>query len=165
MIEYIEGDLFEHLDKYKKEGRVIFVPQINNSLGIWGSGFVIPVMKRWPEAYQRHKALQSPLGCVEYDQVEPGVWLLNMVAQDGIGPRKDNKPTGKRPLKYEHLVKCMCDIRKNILGSNLIKNNEILFLSPKFGSLRSGAPWEFIEQLIEEIWEDFKVIVFEYGEK
>ncbi len=156
MIEYRKGDLFTHLHEYSD--KTVFIPQVNNNIHVWGSGFVIPVMRRWPDAEPRHVLSKSPLGTVEWDPVEKDIWLLNMIAQEGVGFKN-----GIRPLRYEHLVKCMVNVRDNILKSTILEKPAHI-VTCQFGAKRAGGDWNFIEDLINEIWKDIPVTVFVYEE-
>ena len=46
-IKYQVGDLFEAIDSYKEK---IIIAHVCNNKGAWGSGFVIPLGKKYPLA-------------------------------------------------------------------------------------------------------------------
>jgi len=91
--------------------------------------------------------------------------IVNMVAQSStIGANP-----GSKPIRYEALVSCMGHVRNycvrrnaELLGKCTNKPAEIH--CPKFGSDRAGGTWEFIEELIAELWlaHDIPVTVYEY---
>lgn len=159
MIKYITGDLFANLPS-PDEDKTVYIPHVVNDIPLWGSGFVIGIMKKWPEAKDNHYEYKVPLGECQYDQVAPNICLVNMCAQKGI-----SWGNGKRPLQYGALVECMLEVRFAILnqGERHAKRSEIM--TCKFGSKRSGGDWGLIESLIEEIWDGIPVTVFEYEEK
>ena len=160
MITYKKGDLFQALPKSAGTtpiGKIvnpIIVPHIVNNEGLWGSGFVIPVGKNFPKAKQKYAlASRLPLGDNQWIEVQDGIFIVNMIAQTSF---VDEKPT-----KYAALVKCMEDIAQN--GKSFYLKCKIYAL--KFGSARVGGNWDFIEELIEEIWAEYNVTIFEYEEK
>jgi hypothetical protein len=77
-----------------------------------------------------------------------------MIAQNGLFSH-DNP----RPLNYAYLVKSMLQIKK-YMTTNYGVDNPIEIYSPKFGSGLAGGDWNFIENLIEDIWNQFKVLIF-----
>jgi hypothetical protein len=125
-----------------------------------GSGFVVPLMKRWPESKIFHYSQRSELGDIEYNYLESNILLVNMIAQKGIITDKNNT----KPIKYEHLVKCMVQVRFNYNAYKDTGHELNRIIAPKFGSLRAGGNWKFIEELINEIWADIPVTIFEYKE-
>lgn len=144
-IEYIRGDLFAALPENPQ--RPIIIPHIVNNIGAWGSGFVIPLANRFPrskEMYLKYYKLNS-LGDIQ-TIIDDEYYIVNMFAQNGIS----DKSTGdgnrvKKPIKYVSLIKCMENIKNDM-------NRYFDIYCPRFGSDRAGGNWEFIEELIEEIW-------------
>jgi len=156
MINYLTGDLFTLLPASPEAP--IFIPHIVNNEKKWGSGFVIPLGKKFPSA--RNVYLDSPgkhlLGETKIVLVantpSNGIYVCNMVAQDGL--ISTNNP---KPIKYAALVKCMEYIKEKI-G----ENGEIW--CPMFGSARAGGNWDFIEALIKEIWLTIPVTICKYDQ-
>lgn len=152
MITYRVGDLFEHIP----DNETVLIPHITNNIGAWGSGFVLPLSKKYPEAEAAYRAYQPELGTVQRVKVGDHVWVYNMCAQHGIrskstGPRS---AINNKPIRYASLCDCM---RKVAVGHN---PDYYKIYAPKFGSDRSGGTWEFIEELIDEIWGEFDVTIF-----
>lgn len=151
MLKYITGDLFSHdFEKTKN----YFVVHIVNDKYAMGSGFVVPLMKRWPIVPQRyHQEPNLFLGDVGYIKVEDNVFVGNMVGQHGT-----ISPNNPKPIKYSALIKCM---------ENVARHAEFIdaeIVAPKFGSLRSAGNWELIEELINEIWGNISVTIYQYDE-
>lgn len=155
MIKYLKGDLFELIDDF--DG-ITYVPHIVNNEGLWKTGFVKAVDTYSPKPYNRYKYMFNDytpkdrlLGLNQYIAATGQVCIVNMFAQT-FG--------GDRPLHYNHLVKCMEDI---VFYYGM--NDRIV--CPKFGSLRAGGDWNFIEKLIEDCWvrQGLDVTVVEYAEK
>lgn len=178
MIEYRTGDLFQLLPYDSREAKI--VPHVCNDAGIpWGSGFVVPLKKKWPhvaetydlwcsggspEARVCHPVPPYRLGEMLMVQGErphfnseeearqlghPScgpTWVANMVAQH------ETIRTNSKPIRYAALVKCMESVvaEANNIALHSAANVEIH--APKFGSDLAGGTWDFIEELIEEIW-------------
>lgn len=160
MIKYVQGDLFADIDELSKNKKVI-VPHIVNNLGIMGSGFVVGLKKKYPRAEEQYVKWYKnfSLGHTQCVAVTETVIIANMFAQDGIGGMsKGDFSRVSKPIKYTALIKCM-----EMIPECFEHDTEIV--APKFGSLRSGGTWKFIEELIEEIWADFNVTIYEYKEK
>jgi hypothetical protein len=79
-----------------------------------------------------------------------------MIAQNKLFSQ-DNK----RPLNYGALVYCMNQVRSYIkdLESNT-EMSRIEIHAPKFGSGLAGGNWNFISDLIEDIWYDIPVFIY-----
>jgi hypothetical protein len=85
------------------------------------------------------------------------ITVANMYAQTGIRSIStgDRSKVNKKPIRYEYLVSCMTSVRDSLEADTIV--------APKFGSLRAGGNWSFIEELIEEIWcPSFDVVICEY---
>lgn len=88
--------------------------------------------------------------------------FANMIAQNGTPNPKNN-----RPIDYLALVKSMASL------SNYIKHNtgftqkteSVEIHAPKFGSGLAGGNWNFITDLIEDIWGDYNVYIYNYSKK
>jgi len=150
MITYITGDLFNNLPNDKD----ILITHVCNDIPAWGSGFVVPLMAKWPQLKTHHYLRKSKLGETEFERVSDNIRVANMIAQKGV-----RGPQYARPLQDDSLVKCM-----ETVALSLCLNEEIY--APKFGALRAGAKWEEIEVLINKIWisRGIKVTVFCYEE-
>lgn len=157
-ITYIKGDLFENLPKLHRK-RYIVIPHIVNNIHLWGSGFVLAVNKyseKPKEAYFNNPKLI--LGTNQFikvkDSDETGpVFICNMVAQNGVVSTNN-----KKPIRYKALVECMqnvADVCKEDFGSTEIH-------APKFGSDRARGNWNFIEELIEEIWFGIPTTIYHF---
>jgi hypothetical protein len=141
-------------------GSTVIIPHVCNNVGSFGGGFTGSIEKRFPLVSKNFELLgKSPkLGYVQYVSVlkkEPyGHELIfaNMIAQNEvIGPRN------KRPINYEALVRSMIDVRNYIKNSS---KEKIEIHCPKFGSGLAGGNWNFIENLIEDIWKNIPVFAY-----
>lgn len=154
------------------ENEIIIIPHIANNLGIFGAGVALAIKNKWPKAYGTYieelkifDDYRNSLGSITYIEVEPNIYVFNMIAQDGI-KNKDNL----KPIKYWALIKCMKEVLSTI---GILKSNELMFGNknskyvihcPKFGNLRAGGNFEFILELINETWIDrgIDVVIYEY---
>lgn len=176
-IQYSNKNLFEVIkDRVACEnnGATIFVPHICNNVDSFGAGFAVHVADR----YSTVKADYHMLGKTflknnpGYTQVikvfeEPKykykIFFANMIAQNGIITK--NNP---RPINYAFLVKSMIGLSSYIqTKSGISENNENVEIHcPKFGSGLAGGNWNFISDLIEDIWlPRYSVTVYEYPPK
>jgi hypothetical protein len=148
------------------EDEVVVIPHVCNDLGGFGAGFVLAIDKKWPEPKQEYKLLfercpnDKKLGRVQLIQVESDIYIANMISQHGyIG--KDNP----RPLRYVELITSMCklvsEIKHNFSNEQIEK---IVFHCPKFGSQLAGGNFDFVLDLIDEIWLEngFDVVVYQF---
>jgi len=175
-MNYIEGDLFEGLTKIRGDGTVV-IAHVCNCEGKMGAGFVVPLEHAYPknkQAYiQWHEGKHSAeiseslginvrstgpcaLGETQFVQVldqrqvhdaqYPRVIVANMVAQT-LG--------GKRPLYYNHLVRCMTQVATLAGKTDLLwaGKTDLHIICPMFGGGLAGGDWRFIHGLIEDTWQ------------
>lgn len=163
-IEYVSGDITSpHFDKNKQ---VIFIPHVCNNIGKFGAGVAKAISMKWPSV--RHSYLdyfsavvvnKGCLGKVDFCQAEEGIYIANMIAQNGIVSESNTKP-----IKYASLCQAMTAVRMRI--TNIIKpsfpDKNVSIIAPKFGAGLAGGNWDFIAELIEEIWIDHGIDVTIY---
>ncbi len=140
-IRYIKGDATCPQAKGVK-----VICHVCNDVGGWGKGFVLAVSARWdaPEAAYRAwhaegRAGGFALGAVQMVQVEPYIWVANMVAQRGT-KRGSSGP----PIRYEALGRCLGEVaaRARELGASAHM--------PRIGCGLSGGDWAEVEPLLLE---------------
>ena len=159
----IKSDIFQVTKKIvtaENIGSSIVIPHVCNNVGLFGAGFASAVRKNFPTVAANFELLgkKTKLGYVQYISVmkdkkyDHELIVANMIAQNGI-----MSPNNSRPINYEALVKCMVDIRNHIKNLN---KEKIEIHCPKFGSGLAGGDWGFIENLIEDIWRDYTVLVY-----
>lgn len=140
-IAYIKGDA----TCPQAEG-IKLICHICNDIGGWGKGFVLALSKRWeePEAEYRqwHAAGKHGgflLGAVQFVQVEPYIWVANMVAQRGV-KRGSSGP----PIRYEAVDACLARVATKALELGASTH------MPRIGCGLAGGKWPMIEPLIEQ---------------
>lgn len=156
----VKGDACEPQRIDPKE--TVVIPHCCNDEGKWGAGFVLALSKKWtePERIYRHFCERNSrlpiLGRTNIIICETDVIVANMIAQDGtVG--KDNP----KPIKYKALVNCMADVAAFIQHYD---KPPVRIHCCKFGSDLAGGTWNFIVELIDELWlsQGIDVIVYEY---
>lgn len=140
-INYIEGDLFGDAQKTSQDTKII-IPHVCNDKACWGSGFVVPLGKHFPEARESYLDSEMTLGTVDFVQTKnPNIVVANMIAQT-LG--------GYRPLYYNALAKCM-DAVKAYMDAQKIET----IIAPAFGSGLAGGDWNVIKELINDCWGEY----------
>ena len=166
-------DIFESVQKRMSAahmGSTIFFPHVCNNIDLFGGGFAAQVASRFPEVKANYHILgksflrtnfgYSQIVKVREDKkYKHGLYFVNMIAQNGI-----KGPNNPRPINYAALVKSMIQVSQYIIGntgfSNKTENVEIH--SPKFGSGLAGGDWNFISDLIDDIWGKYTVFIYNY---
>lgn len=155
-ITYLKGDATCPQAKGTK-----IICHVCNDIGGWGKGFVVALSKRWeePEAeyrkwYASGKDGGFALGAVQFIQVEPWIWVANMVGQRGI-KRGSSGP----PIRYDAVSQCLeqVAVKAQELGASVHM--------PRIGCGLAGGKWTEIEPLIEEhlVRAAIPVTVYDFG--
>jgi len=135
--------------------RPAIIAHICNTVGGWGAGFVVALSRRWSEPErtyrERHRAVGSVLGTVQVVEVEPGLWVANMVAQHGIGHGWGRRP----PIRYDALRQCLEQVAGTArdLGATIV--------GPRFGAGLAGGDWAQVEAIIEETCAEVPVTIYD----
>jgi O-acetyl-ADP-ribose deacetylase (regulator of RNase III) len=137
---YIKGDATAPQTKGAK-----IIAHVCNDRGRWGKGFVLAVSQRWPGPEEAYRAWHRDradndfgLGAVQFVQVEPLVWVANMVAQHGLTAGSEGPP-----IRYEAAEACLAKLaaRARELGASVHM--------PRIGCGLGGGKWEMIEPILE----------------
>ena len=143
----------------------IIIPHVCNNIDLFGAGFAKALGDRFPEVKENFHLLgktDAKLGRVQFvtavddNKTKNKIIIANMIAQNGVINNRN-----KRPINYAALVYCMGDVRKfysHIAAQS--EDNSIEIHAPKFGSGLAGGNWNFISELINDIWCDIKVYVY-----
>lgn len=116
---------------------------ICNDLGKWGKGFVLAVSARWQLPERRYREWAQaydgllPLGNTQMVQVEPQMWVANMVAQHGI-----RSAGGPPAIRYIALQQCL-----SALASHAGALNASVHL-PRIGTGLAGGDWDRIAGIL-----------------
>ncbi|MFI8006325.1 macro domain-containing protein [Streptomyces sp. NPDC086010] len=155
-ITYVQGDATAPQGKGAK-----LIVHVCNDLGGWGKGFVVALSRRWPEpeaAYRRwHRERAGNdfgLGAAQFVQVDPCVWVANVVGQRGI--RTGSKGA---PVRYEAIDAGLAEVaaRASELGASVHM--------PRIGCGLAGGRWSRVEPLITErlVNRGVEVTVYDHG--
>lgn len=140
-ITYIRGDATCPQAKGPK-----VICHICNDSGRWGKGFVLAISHRWEQPEQAYRAWYKDrsrndfrLGAVQLIQVEPYIWVANMVAQHGT------KGGSKRPpIRYEAVAECLENVAETAASLKASVH------MPRIGCGLAGGEWSRIEPLVVE---------------
>ena len=115
------------------------IAHVCNDQGAWGKGFVLAISQRWrqpAEAFKRWFVDGSgfELGAVQFVQVEPTLWVANMVAQFGLRPRD-----GTAPIRYDSLKVCLEKV------AAMAKRLGATVHMPRIGCGLAGGEWSLVE--------------------
>lgn len=155
-IRYLKGDAPQPQAKGNK-----IIAHVCNDLGGWGAGFVLAISKRWPEPEEAYRAWHKErsknnfeLGAIQLVQVEPYVWVANMVAQRGVKTGSEGPP-----IRYEAVRECL----KKLAGEAKTLNASVHM--PRIGCGLAGGKWERIEPIIAEelIEPGVETTVYDFG--
>lgn len=125
----------------------VIIAHLCNSVSAWGAGFVLAVnqlsaipRKAYKEMAQRHNK-NIPLGETQFCEVEPNLWVANMVAQNGIDKSVD--PNGCL-VDYKALDRCLRTVfeRAVLLGCHV-------HIPSGMGSGLAGGSEQMIHDLIK----------------
>ncbi|MFC4068324.1 macro domain-containing protein [Actinoplanes subglobosus] len=137
------------------------IAHVSNDIGGWGKGFVVAISRRWKEPerafrqWHRERAGNDfGLGATQLVQVQPDVWVANMVGQRGI-----RSGSGGPPVRYEAIERCLHTVAGHAaeLGASVHM--------PRIGCGLSGGRWERIEPMIVAALcaRDIPVTVYDFG--
>lgn len=156
--------------KAEQNGATVFIPHVCNNIDLFGAGFAAAISEIYPEVKANYHMLgknflRQNLGhsqiikIKEDSKYKHSLYVVNMIAQNGI---RNN--TNTRPLNYAALVKSMIQLSQYIhMNTGFTKQTENIEIhAPKFGSGLSGGNWNFISDLIEDIWEKYTVYIYNY---
>lgn len=119
------------------------IAHVCNDRGGWGRGFVVALSRRWRQPEQDYRSWSRTadfrLGAVGLVQVEPDIWVANMVAQHGY-----RSTTNPLPLKYDALEECL-----NALSAHAARLSASVHI-PRIGSGLAGGSWDRIALMLEQ---------------
>lgn len=145
MIRYVVGDATAP----QGVGKRVIVHCCNDAGG-WGSGFVLALSRRWKEPEENYRAWaiegsDFKLGAVQMVEVEPELWVANLIGQHGYGKPSD---PGFPFVRYDALEAGF----QGIAGWAALQGATIHM--PRVGCGLAGGDWVAVEQLV---WDTFGV--------
>lgn len=164
-----ETNLFSNIrDRINTEnnGSTVIVPHVCNNIGVFNGGFAGQVANLFPEVKVNYMMLGGnlKLGMCQFvitntsGKNKHKIIFANMIAQNKLLSHNNT-----RPLNYGALVYCMNDVRsyiKKCLSDASYEFENIEIHAPKFGSGLAGGDWNFIQELIHDLWFDLQVFIY-----
>ena len=165
-LHIINDDIFTSIIKCVSAGNVgnsVIIPHVCNNINLFGAGFAHAVAKHYPIVKENFHLLgnKSQLGHVQFVSVHKDktyghrLIFANMIAQNGT-----ISTSNSRPLNYYALSLCMKAV-SNYIEANFDNENRIQIHAPKFGSGLAGGNWNFIQDLIDDIWSKHPVFIYD----
>lgn len=168
-IPIIYDNLFQSVANHihiGNNGTSVIVPHVCNNVDSFGAGFAAGVAKYYPIVKENYHMLGSyflknNLGYTQFIEVDKNhtyghkLVFANMIAQNGIISKSN-----PRPLNYYALVKSMVGV-VSYIKSNFNNEHPVQIHAPKFGSVLAGGNWHFIEELIEDIWTNTPIFIYD----
>lgn len=167
-------NIFESIKKRaeaKNQGTTVIVPHVCNNSDLFGAGFAAQIAEIYPEVKSNYHLLgknflKANLGHAQFinvfedKQYGHKIIVVNMIAQNGI-----RSSSNIRPLNYAALCRSMIDVSRYIQMNTgfLNKNERVEIHAPKFGSGLAGGNWNFISELISDIWYKYPVFIYNIG--
>jgi hypothetical protein len=161
-------DIIEQRVHSKENGATVFVPHVCNNIDLFDAGFAYQVGQKYPVVKADYHLLgrnflSANLGysqiikVYEEPQYRHKLIFVNMIAQNGV-----KNFNNSRPLNYFALGQSMYKVSQYIhMNTGFVnKNEKIEIHCPKFGSGLAGGNWNFISELINDIWGKFFVTVY-----
>ena len=105
-IKYVQGDATQPPGDAPR-----IIAHVCNDIGGWGKGFVVAISRRWPapeKDYREWHASGAPafeLGEIQVVNVEPALWVANMIGQRGIKKSADGPP-----IRYPAIRECLAKL-------------------------------------------------------
>lgn len=163
------GDIFSQAEARLNHGATgshVLIPHVCNNVNGFGAGFASDVASKYPVVKQNFHLLgkDAQLGYVQFVSVKEDpkykykLIFANMIAQNGIY----NQLKNPRPLYYPALIQCMQRVKYYAAAlSGATEGSKVEIHSPKFGSGLAGGNWYFISDLIEDIWNNNSVFIYD----
>lgn len=164
----IRGNLFEFIEPRIRSGNTgssVIVPHVCNNIDLFGAGFAAAVSTHYPIVKENYHLLgknflKNNLGYVQYVKVledknyEHTLIFANMIAQNSTISKSN-----PRPLNYRYLVQSMIDIDHFI--KTKLKDHNIEIHMPKFGCGLAGGNWNFIQELVNDVWSNHRIYIYQ----
>ena len=164
-------DIFDIIQKRVSAGNngaTVFVPHVCNNIDLFAAGFAAQVAEQFPIVAQDYHMLgktflKNNMGHCQIVKVyedpkfKHKLYFANMIAQNGTRSARNS-----RPLNYFGLTKSMFHMSQYIKVKTGYSSNteKIEIHAPKFGSGLAGGNWNFINDLIQDIWGEYLVYVY-----
>lgn len=155
-IKLINGDVTKPIGNGSK-----FILHCANNLKVMGSGVAWHLRTKWPKVYESYIKYNDketlPLGSISLANVEPNLWVVNMVGQRGIGLDSLGNP----PVRYK-AVQAAFDKILYMLNTEDKYPNPSIHVPYKMCSDRAGGDWKTIVKMLETTFCNHEIPVTAY---
>lgn len=141
LLSYVRGDATDPVGDGNK-----IIAHVCNDIGGWGKGFVVAVSRRWPKPEQEYRSWYREratsgfaLGQVRLVQVDPEIWVANMIGQHGIRTGRDGRP----PIRYPAVEQCLRTLSEHAMELHASVH------MPRIGCGLAGGTWAEVEPILE----------------
>ena len=147
MIHYETGDATAPIGNGPR-----VIVHVCNDVGAWGAGFVLAVSRRWPGPQEKYLAKERDmvLGDVQFVEVEPELFVANMIAQRGL-PSRERRVA----LDYQALARCLSGV------AWLCRKRGASVHMPRIGCGIAGGNWDDVARVIDTALSDVEVFVYD----
>lgn len=149
-IKYKKGDILKALETHEID---IMGHGVNCQNG-FGSGIAGQIAKKYPaikrEFHLAHDNFDYGLGDCQLCCVEEGMEIANCYTQSNYGY------DGKKYVSYDAIESSLKELHKHA------KRYRLTVGLPKIGCGLAGGNWNIVESIINEVFNDMEVTVYEF---
>ena len=134
------------------------ITHVCNDIGGWGRGFVVALSARWPEPEASYRAWFAgraendfELGAAQLVQVEPDVWVANMVGQRDVIEGPDGPP-----VRYDAIEQALSTVADEAYAMDGSVH------MPRIGCGLAGGDWAVVESIVNRTLADRGIPVTVY---
>lgn len=154
-------NLFDDIEKVllNNNSTNILVPFVSSDDLNFSNRFIKASYKRY-ESFETNFTLNKPtIGKVDFFNIKTTAYKNSIIFASM--PCHHSRTFGRK-INYGELASCMHQI-KNTINRSRSSNDEfkIEIHAPKFGTGISGGDWRIISELINDIWLQFGVTIYE----
>lgn len=159
-IKYVKGDVVEAF----KRGEIDILVHGVNCQGKMNSGIAKQIRAEFPQVFKEYEGYIDWIGFT-YDEndkpdrshflgdtlnvrIEKFRFIVNAFTQNNYGYE------GNKYCSYDAIDKCMKTIKKEAIGN-------VVIAMPKIGAGLGGGDWKVIEAIINSVFEEREVLVYE----
>lgn len=143
-LSFVDGDATRPIN----DGKKALICHICNDIGAWGKGFVLALSEKYPVTKQvYHKMMKennnSELGDIQIIHVDD-LYVVNMIAQNGLYPKRNSKGETIPPIRYDALKTCLEEVANFIISCT----EPITIHMPRIGCGLAGGTWDRVEEIV-----------------
>lgn len=151
MIKIIKGDILEASED-------VIAHQVNCQ-GVMGSGVAKQIKEKYPEVYKKYKNYVNNfefksllLGNCQIVETTKEKYIANLFGQFGYGIKEQQ-------TNYKALEESLFSLKVSAKD-----NHKTLALPFKIGCGRGGGDWDIVYKIIEDVFQDYDVTLYQYDE-